>query len=58
MMTQDEQEELVRKCIEAHEAVMDHGTPEMQAFSKALMYALAKLVADDIFGAADGHGTA
>lgn len=56
-MSPDDQDDLITKCIEAHEAVMNHGTPEMQAFSKALLFALATMVADDIMGSADGYGT-
>ena len=56
-MKPDDQDDLISKCLEAHEAVMEHGTPEMQSFSKALLYALATMVADDIMGTADGYGT-
>lgn len=33
---------MVDACRAAHEAVMEHGTAEMQAFTKALLHALAK----------------
>lgn len=55
-MTQAELDDMTIKCIEAHEVVMEHGTSDMQAFSTALMRALAALIASDILGLADGHG--
>ena len=35
-------DEMVDACRKAHEAVMEHGTAEMQAFTTALLHALAK----------------
>jgi hypothetical protein len=35
-------DQLVDACRRAHEAVMEHGTPEMKAFTNALLHALAK----------------
>lgn len=38
----DEFDEMVDACRRAHEAVKEHGTAEMQAFTTALLHALAK----------------
>lgn len=46
---------MVDACRAAHEAVMEHGTPEMQAFTKALLHALAKEAARRSCTAGDGH---
>ncbi|MCJ2117277.1 hypothetical protein MKK65_12015 [Methylobacterium sp. J-001] len=35
-------DEMVDACREAHDAVMKHGTEEMQAFTTALLHALVK----------------
>lgn len=35
-------DEMVDACRKAHEAVVEHGTAEMQAFTSALLHALAK----------------
>ena len=46
---------MVDACRQAHEAVMEHGTAEMQAFTKALLHALAKEAARRAKVGADGH---
>ena len=33
---------VAQTCIDNHEAVMQHGSPEMQAASRMLLYALAE----------------
>lgn len=53
----DDQEfdEMVDACRRAHEAVREHGTPEMQAFTTALLHALAKEAARRSVGGGNGH---
>lgn len=46
---------MVDACRAAHEAVMEHGTPEMQAFTKALLHALAKEAARRSTTGSDGY---
>lgn len=48
-------DEMVGACSAAHEAVMEHSTPEMQAFTKALLHALAKEAARRSIAAGDGY---
>ena len=48
-------DEMVDACRKAHEAVAEHGTPEMQAFTKALLHALAKEAVRRMQGGANGH---
>ena len=53
----DDQEfdEMVDACRKAHDAVKEHGTPEMQAFTTALLHALAKEAARRSTGGRNGH---
>lgn len=51
----DEFDELVDACRKAHEIVSEHGTPEMQAFTKALLHALAKEAARRSTSGRDRH---
>ena len=53
----DDQEfdEMVDACRKAHDAVREHGTPEMQAFTTALLHALAKEAARRSIDGCDGH---
>ena len=55
MTSDDEFDAMVDACREAHEAVMEHGTPEMQAFAKALLHALAKEAAGRARSGENGH---
>lgn len=53
----DDQEfdEMVDVCRKAHEVVREHGTREMQAFTTALLHALAKEAAHRATAGGDGH---
>ncbi|WP_187275445.1 hypothetical protein [Methylobacterium sp. WL6] len=55
MVDDTEFDEMVDACRKAHEAVMECGTPEMQAFTKALLHALAKEAARRATDGSDGH---
>jgi hypothetical protein len=55
MVDDTEFDEMVDACRKAHEAVMECGTPEMQAFTKALLHALAKEAARRSTDGSDGH---
>lgn len=48
-------DEMVDACRTAHEAVTEHGTPEMQAFTTALLHALAKEAARRSDAGGNGH---
>jgi hypothetical protein len=45
----------VDACRKAHEAVMECGTLDMQAFTEALLHALAKEAARRATDGSDGH---
>ena len=57
MADDTEFDEMVDACRKAHEAVMEYGTAEMQAFTSALLHALAKEAVKRSVEGADGHDT-
>ena len=46
---------MVDRCRKAHEAVLEHGTPEMLAFTTALLHALGKEAARRSNDQGNGH---
>ena len=55
MIHDAEFDEMVDACRKAHEAVVEYGTPEMQAFTQALLHALAKEASRRATGGSNGH---
>lgn len=52
-MDKDACDTLTDACIAAHEAVTDHGTPEMQMLTRSLLLLLAEHLTQ-VRGSADG----
>ena len=55
MVDEHDFDEMIDLCCKAHDAVVEHGTPEMQAFTTALLHALAKEAARRLTKGSDGH---